>query len=129
MLFYCRFTWYPRTSRKDVAERVVQQDAAGTNHPERIKDWYTLAGGGAGFLMIEAMTRPNRSARSFSRTWISWPGTSMRCPAPATRTPSRISRKRSSPDLIVRDSLGPKTRSPGPGVGPRVLRLRNSVRN
>jgi Domain of unknown function (DUF3303) len=56
MLFYCRFTWYPRTSRKEVAERVVQQDAAGTNNPKRIKDWYTLAGGGAGFLMIEADT-------------------------------------------------------------------------
>jgi hypothetical protein len=56
MLFYCRFTWYPGTSRKDVAARVVQQDQLGTNNPERIKGWYTLAGGGAGFLLIEAKT-------------------------------------------------------------------------
>ena len=25
----------------------------GTNHPEKIRGWYNLAGGGAGFLMIE----------------------------------------------------------------------------
>jgi hypothetical protein len=53
MLFYCRFTWYPGTSRDEVARRVIQQDELGTNHPERIKGWYTLVGGGAGFLMIE----------------------------------------------------------------------------
>jgi len=53
MLFYCRFTWYPGTSRKEVAKRVIAQDKAGTNHSERIKGWYTLVGGGAGFLMIE----------------------------------------------------------------------------
>jgi hypothetical protein len=54
MLFYCRFTWFPGTSRDEVARRVIEQDQAGTNHPERIKGWYTLVGGGAGFLMIEA---------------------------------------------------------------------------
>jgi len=54
MLFYCRFTWYPGTSREKVATRVIQQDGLGTNNPERIKGWYTLVGGGAGFLMIEA---------------------------------------------------------------------------
>ena len=44
MLFYCRFTWYPGVSRAMVARRLVQQDELGTNHPERIKAWYTLAG-------------------------------------------------------------------------------------
>ena len=29
-------------------------------HPERIKGWYTLAGGGAGFLLIEADTPRKR---------------------------------------------------------------------
>ena len=53
MLFYCRFTWFPGTSREEVARRVVQQDEAGTSHPDRIKGWYTLVGGGAGFLLIE----------------------------------------------------------------------------
>lgn len=56
MLFYCRFTWYPGTSRELVARRLIQQHDLGMNHPERIRGWYTLAGGGAGFLMIEAET-------------------------------------------------------------------------
>ena len=54
MLFYCRFTWYPGVSRAMVARRVIQQHELGTNHPERIKGWYTLAGGGAGFMIVDA---------------------------------------------------------------------------
>jgi hypothetical protein len=53
MRWYCRFTWYPGTTAERVRERVVHQHAAGTNHPERIVDWYNLVGGGAGFLVIE----------------------------------------------------------------------------
>jgi hypothetical protein len=56
MLFYCRFTWYPGTSREAVGHRLLEQDNLGAGHPERIKGWYTLAGGGAGFLLIEADT-------------------------------------------------------------------------
>ena len=54
MLWYCRYTWNPQTTREQVAERVVAQDAAGTNMPDKIKGWYDLAGGGAGFLLIES---------------------------------------------------------------------------
>jgi hypothetical protein len=32
---------------------VVRQHDAGANHPERIKGWYNLAGGGAGFLIVD----------------------------------------------------------------------------
>jgi len=53
MLWYCRFTWIPGTKQSDVRERVARQHAAGTNHPEKIRGWYNLAGGGAGFLLIE----------------------------------------------------------------------------
>ena len=53
MLWYCAFTWFPQTSRKEVARRVVQQHDAGKNYPERIKGWYNLAGGGSGFLLVE----------------------------------------------------------------------------
>jgi hypothetical protein len=53
MLWYCAFTWYPHTTRAQVAQRVVQQHDAEANHPERIKGWYNLAGGGAGFVLIE----------------------------------------------------------------------------
>jgi len=54
MLWYCKFTWHEHTTREQVARRVLQQHDAGTNHPERIKGWYNLAGGGAGFLLVEA---------------------------------------------------------------------------
>lgn len=53
MLWYCEFTWFPGTTRDEVAERVLQQHEAGTNHPERIRGWYNLIGGGAGFMLIE----------------------------------------------------------------------------
>src|SRR3954471_15069410 len=53
MLFHCAFTWFPGTTRRAVAQRVVAQHEAGANHPERIKGWYNLAGGGAGFLLVE----------------------------------------------------------------------------
>ena len=53
MLFYCQFTWFPGTTRAQVAQRLVQQDDAGANNPERIKGWYNLAGGGAGFLIVD----------------------------------------------------------------------------
>ena len=53
MLYYCEFTWYPGTTQQDVKERILKQHDAGTNRPERIKGWYNLAGGGAGFLLVE----------------------------------------------------------------------------
>ena len=54
MQFLCQFTWYPGTTREQVAKRLVQQHDAGLNHPERIQGWYNLAGGGAGFLLVES---------------------------------------------------------------------------
>jgi hypothetical protein len=56
MLWYCSFTWYPHSTRAQVAQRVVQQHDTGANQPERIKGWYNLAGGGAGFLLVETET-------------------------------------------------------------------------
>ena len=53
MLFHCQFTWYPGTSRAAVARRVVGQHDAGANRPERIRGWYNLVGGGAGFLLVD----------------------------------------------------------------------------
>ncbi len=52
MLWLCSLTWFPNTKREQVAKRVVQQHDAGLNHPERIQGWYNLAGGGAGFLIV-----------------------------------------------------------------------------
>ncbi len=53
MLWYCAFKWQQHTNRQQIAQRIVQQHDAGNTHPERIKGWYNLAGGGAGFLVIE----------------------------------------------------------------------------
>ena len=53
MLWYCRFSWHSGTTANEVRRRVVECDRSGTNHPEMIRGWYNLAGGGAGFLMIE----------------------------------------------------------------------------
>ena len=54
MLWYCAFTWYPGTTRAKVAQRVVQQHDAGKHRLEQIRGWYNLAGGGAGFLLLES---------------------------------------------------------------------------
>ena len=53
MRFYCAFTWHPHVTRKMVAQRVVAQHDAGANNPDRIIGWYNLAGGGAGFLLVD----------------------------------------------------------------------------
>ncbi len=53
MLWYCRYKWHQHTTREQVAQRVIAQHDAGRNHPEKIRGWYDLAGGGAGFLLIE----------------------------------------------------------------------------
>jgi hypothetical protein len=53
MLFLCQFTWFPGTTREQAAQRVIQQHDAGANNPDRIRGWYNLAGGGAGFLIVD----------------------------------------------------------------------------
>ena len=55
MLFYCRFTWYPGVSRDDGGAAVDSAGRAGHRTiPSGSKPWYTLAGGGAGFMLVEA---------------------------------------------------------------------------
>jgi len=54
MLWYCRFEWYAQTTRQQVAQRIIEQHQAANNRrPESLKGWYNLAGGGAGFLLVE----------------------------------------------------------------------------
>jgi len=54
MLWYCRFEWLPGTSAEQVRNKVVAQHDAGAQRSEQIRGWYNLAGGGAGFLLVEA---------------------------------------------------------------------------
>ena len=54
MLWYCAFTWYPKTNREEVARRILKQHDAGKHRSEQIRGWYNLAGGGSGFLILES---------------------------------------------------------------------------
>jgi hypothetical protein len=54
MLFYCEFTWHPHTTSALVRERHARQLQAKALHPETWRGWYSFAGMGAGFLLIEA---------------------------------------------------------------------------
>ena len=54
MLFYCAYTWHAQTTREQVLDRMAQLQAQGsTPPPEQLHGWYTLAGGGAGFALVE----------------------------------------------------------------------------
>ena len=53
MLRHCAFKWYPQTNRQQVAKRIVEQHDANGNYSQNIRGWYNLAGGGAGFLLVE----------------------------------------------------------------------------
>ena len=53
MLWYCRFTWHSSSTAQQIRDRVLQQHEAGTISKEKIKGWYNLAGGGAGFVLVE----------------------------------------------------------------------------
>ncbi len=56
MLWYCRFRWQPNTRLDEVRRRVLEQHDAGALEGKRIRGWYNLAGGGAGFLLLDAET-------------------------------------------------------------------------
>jgi len=53
MLWYCEFTWHPGTTATQVRKRIVEQHDSGSKIREHMKGWYNLAGGGAGFLLLE----------------------------------------------------------------------------
>jgi hypothetical protein len=53
MLFYCGYTWQSHATAEQIRARMKQQHEAGSNHPERFKGYYSLAGGGAGFIIVE----------------------------------------------------------------------------
>jgi hypothetical protein len=54
MLWYCSYTYQPGVTAEQVGRRFVERHDAGANHPDRIRHVYSLAGGGAGFLLVEA---------------------------------------------------------------------------
>ena len=53
MLYYCAYTWNPGVTIEEVGPAILDQHDAGTLHPEWIRGYYGLVGGGAGFLILE----------------------------------------------------------------------------
>jgi len=53
MLYYCAYTWNPGVTIEDVGPAILEQHDAGTLHPEWIRGYYGLIGGGAGFLILD----------------------------------------------------------------------------
>ena len=37
MIWYCKFKWHPQTTAEALRRRILEQDEAGTNHPERVR--------------------------------------------------------------------------------------------
>jgi hypothetical protein len=37
MLWYCKFKWHPKTTAEALRRRILEQDEAATNHPERVR--------------------------------------------------------------------------------------------
>lgn len=53
MLFCCAYTWNPTTHRDHVWSRVLAHEAAGTPPAVQVQGWYSVVGGGSGFLLVE----------------------------------------------------------------------------
>jgi hypothetical protein len=53
MLWYCRFRWHPNTTAEQVRSRLVEQDSQRADLENKIRMWCNLAGGGAGFMLID----------------------------------------------------------------------------
>ena len=53
MLYYCAYTWNPGVTIEEVGRSILEQHDAGTLHPEWIRGYYGLVGGGAGFLILD----------------------------------------------------------------------------
>jgi hypothetical protein len=69
MQWYCRFQWYPHTTREQVAKRTLEQhQATGSQRPNMLRGWFNLAGGGAGFLLLE--TDDPRAVTAFLQPYM-----------------------------------------------------------
>ena len=68
MLYYCAYTWHSHTNAQQVRRRLLELHAAGTIHPERFRGWYSLAGGGSGFLVYE--TDDPREVTAALQPWM-----------------------------------------------------------
>ena len=69
MLWYCSFKWHAHTTRQQVAKRVLEEHQRGGNRrPASLKGWYNLAGGGAGFLLVE--TEDPRELTAFLQPYM-----------------------------------------------------------
>jgi hypothetical protein len=69
MLWYCAFKWHAHTTRQQVAQRILDQHKVrGNRRPDGLRGWYNLAGGGAGFLLVE--TEDPRQLTAFLQPYM-----------------------------------------------------------
>jgi len=69
MLWYCHFKWHTHTTREQVAKRILElHHARESQRPASLKAWYNLAGGGAGFLLVE--TNDPRELTAFLQPYM-----------------------------------------------------------
>jgi hypothetical protein len=69
MQWYCRYQWYAGTTREQVSKRILERNqATGGGRPSILKEWYNLAGGGAGFLLLE--TNDPREVTAFLQPYM-----------------------------------------------------------
>jgi hypothetical protein len=88
MLWYCRFQWQSGVSADQVRRRVIEQHEAGTNRPENIRGWYNLAGGGAGFMLVE--TDSPQELSNFLQPYMDLLGRARRLRAALRRDDRRV---------------------------------------
>jgi hypothetical protein len=53
MLYLCEFTWQAGKSAREIGERMLQLRGPGDANV-KIHHWYSLVGGGAGVIVVEA---------------------------------------------------------------------------
>ena len=53
MLYSCAYTWHHGTTPEQVSRQILAAHEAGLIDPLTIRGYYSLVGGGAGFLVVE----------------------------------------------------------------------------
>jgi hypothetical protein len=54
MLYHCEYTWHPGTTLEEVNQLLAQGNTHFPQSGVRVKGYYRLVGGGAGFMLLEA---------------------------------------------------------------------------
>ena len=53
MLYYCAYTWHHGTTPEQVSRQILASHEAGLVDPGWLRGYYSLVGGGAGFIIVD----------------------------------------------------------------------------